>query len=543
MQVKKFEAPTIQEALETIKRELGPEAIILQTKKNKRGFGLLSKDSVEVTAAVSERSLQKKEFAEKRLPPTTKEAVSRMPADRQADFLNKYSEKSTPKQPQRAAPKNVANSYSSSARGAGAESAGAPIDALMRSGARSQDRVEVTARPQAQSHAQAQAQARAQAQAQAQAAQQQARRAAQQASVLQNSAPQASAGQGQSKRLTATRYIDIDGHEVEERIANAAPKMTMEEEVRLLKRMLEELKTSQDNQVPSGSGAQALMNPGAAQNANGSLATPALQDAYEQLVLNGIDKRYAWNLLKQASFELGDDRANNPDDVLDQVAAEIMQSTEIGAPLSEAIARADATDTRVAGGPVILALVGPTGVGKTTTVAKMASEALLRRNLKVGLINLDSYKVAAFDQLGTYAKILNVPFRSCGSADELRAAIQDFQSLDLVIVDTTGRSQRDPEQLKEMQGLLGQIPQLRTQLVLSVTTRDAELYDMANRFSMFRPQGIIVSKLDEATIYGSIYNVSQKVKLPLLYFTTGQRVPEDIEEASPERVAALILDL
>jgi flagellar biosynthesis protein FlhF len=136
-----------------------------------------------------------------------------------------------------------------------------------------------------------------------------------------------------------------------------------------------------------------------------------------------------------------------------------------------------------------------------------------------------------------------VPFRSCATGEDLKAAIQDFQSLDLVIVDTTGRSQRDPEQLKEMQNILGAIPQLRTQLVLSVTTRDAELYDMANRFSMFRPQGIIVSKLDEATIYGSIYNVSQKVKLPLLYFTTGQRVPEDIEEASPERVAALILDL
>jgi flagellar biosynthesis protein FlhF len=540
MQVKKFEAPTIQEALETIKRELGPEAIILQTKKNKRGFGLLSKDSVEVTAAVSERSLQKKEFAEKRLPPTTKEAVNKMPADRQAEFLNKYSEKSAPKQAQKQAPKHATSSYSNNARGVGAELAGAPIDALMRSSGRSQDRVEVSARPSAQSQAQARAQA------QAQLLQQQARHSAQAAATKgaqQASSRQASGQQISGKRLTATRYIDIDGHEVEERIANTAPKMTMEEEVRLLKRMIEELKTSQDNQIPSGSGAQALLNPAAAQSANGSLATAALQDAYEQLVLNGIDKRYAWNLLKQVAFELGDDRANNPDDVLDQVAAEIMQSTEIGAPLSEAIARAESAENRVAGGPVILALVGPTGVGKTTTVAKMASEALLRRNLKVGLINLDSYKVAAFDQLGTYAKILNVPFRSCGTADELRAAIQDFQSLDLVIVDTTGRSQRDPEQLREMQELLGQVPQLRTQLVLSVTTRDAELYDMANRFSMFRPQGIIVSKLDEATIYGSIYNVSQKVKLPLLYFTTGQRVPEDIEEASPERVAALILDL
>jgi flagellar biosynthesis protein FlhF len=503
MQVKKFEAPTIQEALDTIKRELGPEAIILQTKKNKRGFGLLSKDSVEVTAAVSERSLQKKDFAEKRLPPATKEAVKKMPADRQAEFLNKYTEKATPRSAPKQATHHAAGSYAGNSRmSAGAETAGAPIDALLRSSAKSQDRVEVSARTQKQ-------------------------------------APASSTG----NRLTATRYIDIDGHEVEERIASAAPKMTMEEEVRLLKRMIEELKTSQDTAVPGGSGAQALLNPSAQQNGSGALGTSALQDAYEQLVLNGIDKRYAWNLLKQVAFELGDERAKSPDDVLDQLAMEIMQSTEIEAPLSEATARIENTEARTTGGPVILALVGPTGVGKTTTVAKMASEALLRRNLKVGLINLDSYKVAAFDQLGTYAKILNVPFRSCATVDDLRAAIQDFQSLDLVIVDTTGRSQRDPEQLREMQTMLSQIPQLRTQLVLSVTTRDAELYDMANRFSMFRPQGIIVSKLDEATIYGSIYNVSQKVKLPLLYFTTGQRVPEDIEEATPERVAALILDL
>ena len=194
-------------------------------------------------------------------------------------------------------------------------------------------------------------------------------------------------------------------------------------------------------------------------------------------------------------------------------------------------------------GPAVIALVGPTGVGKTTTVAKMASEALLKRNLKVGLINLDSYKVAAFDQLGTYAKILNVPFRSVSTQEELKAALLDFQSLNLVLVDTTGRSQRDPGSLKDMQAMLSSVPNLRTHLVLSVITRDSELYDMATRFSIFRPQGLIMSKLDEATIFGSIYNVSQKVKLPLLYFTTGQRVPEDIEEASRERVASLILNL
>ena len=90
MQVKKFEAPTIQEALENIKRELGPEAIILQTKKNKKGFGLMSKGSVEVTAAISERSLQKKGFTEKRLPEASRESIQKLPAARQADVYDKY---------------------------------------------------------------------------------------------------------------------------------------------------------------------------------------------------------------------------------------------------------------------------------------------------------------------------------------------------------------------------------------------------------------------------------------------------------------------
>jgi flagellar biosynthesis GTPase FlhF len=308
--------------------------------------------------------------------------------------------------------------------------------------------------------------------------------------------------------------------------------MSVEEEVRHLKRMIAEMKNAQDEMGHTSSGAQALMP-------NGAFAYPALQDAYEQLVLNGIDKRFALALIKKVAFELTDS-AKTHDAVIDSLAAEIMNSTETLSTLS-GIKPREKDPTRNA--PAVIAVVGPTGVGKTTTVAKMASEALLRRNLKVGLINLDCYKVAAFDQLATYAKILSVPFRSAKSVEDLAAALADFQSLDLVIIDTTGRSQRDPGSLKEMDSMIRSIEGIRTQLVLSATTRDNELYDMANRFALFRPQGIIMSKLDEASIYGSLYNVSQKVSLPLLYFTTGQRVPEDIEEATKERVAALIMDL
>jgi flagellar biosynthesis protein FlhF len=277
----------------------------------------------------------------------------------------------------------------------------------------------------------------------------------------------------------------------------------------------------------------------------GGLSSPALQDSFEQLLLNGVDKRFAIPLLKKVAFEMGEGNLNDTDAVLDHVAAEMMTSTEVFSLLDGVLPRnltAGADSTSHSAGPVLISLVGPTGVGKTTTVAKMASEALLKRNLKVGLINLDSYKVAAFDQLATYAKILNVPFRSAGSADDLAAAVQDFKNLDVVFIDTTGRSQRDPESLREMQAVLSRVsPQ--SHLVVSATTRDLELYDIANRFSVFKPQGLVVSKLDEATTYGALYNVSQRSKLPLAYFTTGQRVPEDIEEATRERMVALIMNI
>lgn len=444
MQIKKFEAPTIQEALDAIKRELGPEAIILQTKRNKRGFGLLNGASFEVTAAISDRSIQKKSFAEARLPEDKRGALANLPASRQADILDKTLDRHL-----------VRTSRSS-----------------------------------------------------------------------QTTAP-----------TSSQRYIDIDPADVPAPRASLAtegvsPKLkgsiSLEEEVKHLKRMIEELKIAQEE---SGNASPQL--------ASQLLGTPALMDAFESLILNGVDKRFALSLVKKAAFELGPSDSANPEAVMDQITFELMSATEVMYPLENLTpgSRGDA-------GPMCVALVGPTGVGKTTTLAKIASQAILSRGLRVGLINLDAYKVAAVDQLATYAKILNTPFRSVANADELRAAMADFQSLDLVLIDTTGRSQRDLSSLKEMNELLRSLSiSVQSHLVVSATTRDTELYDTASRFSIFKPHAVILSKLDEATLFGSIFNISQKAKLPLSYFTTGQRVPEDLEEATRERVAALIMDL
>lgn len=453
MQIKKFEAPSIQEALDAIKRELGPEAIILQTKRNRKGFGLMGGASVEVTAAISDRSLTKRTFAESRLPDAGRETIRNLTASRQADILEKSVER---------AQKKAAISV--------------------------------------------------------------------------------------PKKVTERRYADIDPHEIPAAAPSAAktarafgapaasrpnreaelPANALEDEVRHLKRMIEELKIAQDD---AGSAANSF--------ASQLHDNPALTDAFEHLLMNGVDKRYALGLVKKAGFELGPQESRNPDAVLDQVTYEVMSALDTLNPIESL-----EPGTRGEAGPFCMALVGPTGVGKTTTLAKLASLAVLKKNLRVGLVNLDTYKIAAFDQLQTYAKILNIPFRSAGSFDELRAAIADFRGLDLVLIDTTGRSPRDETTLKEMAELVRalEIP-VQIHLCVASPTRDLELYDIANRFSVFKPTGLAVTKLDESSLFGAVFNVANRAKLPLTYFTTGQRVPEDLEDASRERVASLIMDI
>lgn len=444
MQVKKFEAPTIQEALETIKRELGPEAIILQTKKNKRGFGLLSKTSVEITAAVSERALQKKEVTAKRLPSETVEKIGKLPPTKQADVYDKVMDRHL-----QTAMQGAQDQVSLRGRPTGAQAAGRP----------------------------------------------------RYADIPDAPAPHQQAPARRPAATTDTSTLKVQAEVTE--LKN------------LVQQLLKDRAERRSEEAPGEAG-----------------KNPALAEVFEQLVIAGLDRKNAHALVKKAAFEMGG-RITSAEDVLDNVAGEIVESTETLSWLGEKIPE----------GPRVLALVGPTGVGKTTTLAKIASLAILKRGLKVGLINLDSYKVAAFDQLATYARILKTPFRSASSAEDLQAAVADFQGLDLILIDTTGRSQRDPASLREMEKVLGAVPSVETALVLSSTTRDAELNDSSSRFSLFHPRGIIFSKLDEATTFGCIYNVSHRAKLPLLYFTTGQRVPEDIEEATPERLAALILDL
>ncbi len=186
----------------------------------------------------------------------------------------------------------------------------------------------------------------------------------------------------------------------------------------------------------------------------------------------------------------------------------------------------------------LVALVGPTGVGKTTTIAKLAANFRLREKRRVGLITVDTYRIAAVEQLRTYADIIDLPMHVVSTPREMRAAVQQMADLDLVLMDTAGRSPRDEVKLQELKAFLGEAQADDVLLVLSAVSGAATLTRTAARFAEVGTTGLIVTKLDEATGLGNLVPALRSSDLPLTYVTDGQNVPDDIETADARRLVA-----
>jgi flagellar biosynthesis protein FlhF len=188
-----------------------------------------------------------------------------------------------------------------------------------------------------------------------------------------------------------------------------------------------------------------------------------------------------------------------------------------------------------------VALVGPTGVGKTTTIAKLAANFKLRDRVRLGLVTVDTYRVAAVEQLRTYADIMEVPMKVVTSPRELRRALDELSSVDLVLIDTAGRSPRDELRIQELRGFLNEANVDEVHLVLSVSASARSLEQTAEKFRAVSPTALLATKLDEAPGLGALLTAATRIRLPLSYFTTGQDVPDDIEAAAAGRAARLIL--
>lgn len=189
----------------------------------------------------------------------------------------------------------------------------------------------------------------------------------------------------------------------------------------------------------------------------------------------------------------------------------------------------------------VVALVGPTGVGKTTTAAKLAAQFKLRERRRVGLITADTYRIAAVEQLKVYASILDVPLEVVMSPQDMPAAMDRLASCDLVLIDTAGRSQRDASRLSELKRHLDAARPDEVHLVVAGNVSEAAALEVIRRFSVVAPHRLIFSKIDEAVTVGLILNVLAHIGPRISYLTTGQSVPNDIEPATGRRLAELIL--
>lgn len=194
----------------------------------------------------------------------------------------------------------------------------------------------------------------------------------------------------------------------------------------------------------------------------------------------------------------------------------------------------------------VVALVGPTGVGKTTTVAKLAARYALRHGReKVALVSTDNYRVGAQDQLLTYARILDVPVYTATNRHELRNVVDDLAGRGLVLIDTVGMSQRDVRLAEQFKTLGSGEGLVRTYLVLSAATQLSTLTDSVSAFTGASPVGCILTKVDEATTLGGALTCALRTRLPLAYLATGQRVPEDLQAARGDTLvhrACVLLD-
>ncbi|WP_079480175.1 flagellar biosynthesis protein FlhF [Halobacillus salinus] len=187
-------------------------------------------------------------------------------------------------------------------------------------------------------------------------------------------------------------------------------------------------------------------------------------------------------------------------------------------------------------------LVGPTGVGKTTTVAKLAADASLNKQQKVALITTDTYRIAAIEQLKTYAKILDIPIEVAYSMEDYAEARQKFADYDLVLVDTAGRNFRDANYVKELDVLIDFSENTETYLVLSLTSKYQDMDDIYRQFQHLPIRQFIFTKLDETSSYGGALNMVMHHELGIAYFTNGQDVPDDIIEATPMRLSRQVVE-
>jgi len=252
-----------------------------------------------------------------------------------------------------------------------------------------------------------------------------------------------------------------------------------------------------------------------------------LSQIYCKLVANGVSRPRACRLIESFKTHLP------KQDTLDYEETVRHFSAMIAGRFSASPSRSGSARIKV--------FAGPTGAGKTTTLAKLAAHYALEKKSRVGVITTDTYRIAAAEQLRVYTDIIGVPLAVASEKERFSRSVQQFSDKDVVLVDTPGRSRKDQDALTKLKDTLGSEAEMETSLLLSLSSSREHLLDAAVRYEVLDYRNIIFTKTDECTRFGFIYDVLDQVKKPVLYVTTGQNVPQDIEVSTPERLAEWIL--
>lgn len=254
-------------------------------------------------------------------------------------------------------------------------------------------------------------------------------------------------------------------------------------------------------------------------------------DLYLDLMENGVERKLAGKLMTTLQSQTDAENISDNETIKKKLFNLLTSYISSPSPL-----KLEKGKRRIA------VMLGPTGAGKTTTIAKLSSYFKLMESKKVALITIDSYRIGAEAHLRTYADILDVPFHSVYNEKDLRFRLDRMKEYDIIFIDTTGRSPNDKQGLYLMEKHLSTIPEDEKEifLVLSASTKSDDLYMIYEKYNALRPDKVIFSKIDESLSLGNLFNLKMRIDIPAAYFTTGQRVPEDIEIAYPRKFARKI---
>ena len=481
MQIKSFKAPTLKEAMANVKAELGSDAVILHTNKIKKGgiLGFHSKEIIEVIAAVEDEAVAspKRENTSKEATAMDTRAVSEAVLQAAA-AVRANKTAPEPEQPLPAESFTPRNMVNQYQVAGTIEA----INQAMAKDEEGQDFGEILAN----------------------------------ASKAQEQGAALAEEDGQEQKLLEKTGASIagavkpEGSAYDEEVFPASED-AKEQEIEDLQNQLAEMKY--------------LLEEMSKKTAHGTV-TPTLQSAMQN---QGVSQR-----------------------VIDDMVSKL-NGTEIFAPQNSVKARKSLEKyirkaIRIANGitlysdkPKVVALIGPTGVGKTTTLAKIAARFVLEQGAKVALITADTYRISAVEQLKTYSDILGLPLEIVYNPQALQEAIAKHKDKQLILLDTAGRSQYNTYQMDELKELLDIDVEIEKHLVMSATTKTSDGMELLENFAACRPDRVIFTKVDETMSHGLILNILHRRKAALSYLTNGQSVPDDIEPASPEKLAELLL--